>query len=140
MQRLRLEPPERTLSTHDIRVRVSDLNYGNHLGHDSLVSLLHEARVRLLAEHGMSELDLDGCRLMVADLAVQYRGEARLGQVLRVEVGCGDVGSRGCELRYRVTDRDRGTEVALARTGVVFTDRESGRVVSLPARWARVCR
>ncbi len=40
-----------------LEVRISDINYGNHLGHDSLVSLLHEARVRFLRHLGYTELN-----------------------------------------------------------------------------------
>ena len=31
--------------TVDLAVRVADLNYGNHLGYNGLVSLLHHARL-----------------------------------------------------------------------------------------------
>ena len=29
-----------------LKIRVSDLNYGGHLGNDSVLSLAHESRVR----------------------------------------------------------------------------------------------
>ena len=121
------------LFRHELAVRITDLNYGNHLGHDTLVSLLHEARAAFFRHLGFEEWDTEGCALVVVDLVVSYRAEARFGQVLEVAIGLGDVGSRSCELLYRVTDRNRGTVVALAMTGVVFLDPSTHRVVTIPA-------
>ena len=42
-----LHPDSPFISTQT--VRIADINYGNHLGHDRLVSLLHQARVEALA-------------------------------------------------------------------------------------------
>lgn len=116
-----------------LEVRVSDLNYGNHLGHDALVGLLHEARVRFFADHGMAELDLDGLAAMVVGLAVRYRGEALLGDRLRIEIAAGEVGSRAVELLYRVT-RDDDRRIAEASTTLVLFNRGESRVAPVPDR------
>jgi YbgC/YbaW family acyl-CoA thioester hydrolase len=133
MARLKIDFPDEVLYGHDVEVRISDLNYGNHLGHDTLVSLLHEARARFFRHLGHEEWDTCGLSLMVVDLAVSYRAEVLFGQVLRIEVAVGEVGSRSCELLYRVCDRDSGTTVAVAKTGVVFVDGSTRKVVTLPA-------
>jgi acyl-CoA thioesterase FadM len=117
---------------HELEVRVGDLNYGRHLGHDALISLLHQARVRFLASRGASELDTDGLGMVVADLAVRYRAEAFLGDRLRVEIGIGERSAKSCDLHYRVTNLTTERLVAEAKTGVVFVDRE-GCVARLPA-------
>jgi len=96
------------------------------------VSMLHEARATMLRTFGLSELDTDGHALRIVDLAVRYRAEAFFGDVLRVDIAADEVGSRSCALLYRVTRRDSGTEVALARTGIVFVDTGTGTVVRLP--------
>ncbi len=122
------------LFRHPIEVRVSDLNYGNHLGHDSLVSLLHEARVRYLDSLGMHESDVDGTAMVIAALAVRYRAEARLGERLSVEIAAGDLSSRMVELCYRVRSLDHDRVVADASTALVCVDPAAGRAVSVPAR------
>jgi acyl-CoA thioester hydrolase len=124
--------------THELDVRVSDLNYGNHLGHDSLISLLHEARVRFLLHFGMEERNIDGVGILLVDLAVTYRAQVFHGQVLRVDVTIGEVGARGCDLVYRVTDRDSGGVVALAKTGIVFYDYQEKKVAGIPASFRRL--
>lgn len=122
------------LFRHPIEVRVSDLNYGNHLGHDSLVSLLHEARVRYLGSLGMHESDVDGTAMVIESLAVRYRSEARLGERLSVEIAAGELSSRMVELRYRVRSLDHERVVADASTALVCVDSAAGRAVSVPVR------
>ena len=47
MERVSQEfPNAAVIHRHPLTVRVTDMNYGRHLGHDALVSLLHEARMQ----------------------------------------------------------------------------------------------
>lgn len=133
MSRLRLSPPERVVFSTDIEVRVTDLNYGKHLGHMELIGLLHQARVEFLMAHGMTELNIEGRVLVVVELAVSYRSEAFLGQHLAIDIGLAFEGSRGVQFFYGVRDRENGTLVASARTGVIFSDPENRAVVQVPA-------
>ncbi len=135
MQRVQVDYPEGTLHTETVPVRVTDLNYGNHLAHDRLVSLLHEARVGFFRAHGMEEWDIEGLGMLLVDLAVSYRREAFSGQVLLIDVAVGEIGSRGAELFYRVRNRDDGEVVALARTGIVFYDTAARKVAFTPERF-----
>lgn len=132
MPRLKLDYTAPTLHTTDIPIRVTDLNYGNHLAHDRLVSILHEARVRFFRAFGFEERNTEGRGILLVDLAVTYHREAFYGQTLRVEVAIGEAATRGCELLYRVTDAANGETVALAKTGIVFIEPASRRVVSIP--------
>ena len=43
-----------------LAVRITDLNYGNHVGNDKVLTFLHEARVRFLNSFGYSEFNLEG--------------------------------------------------------------------------------
>ena len=132
MARIRLEPPKNIVFATTLDVRVTDLNYGRHLGHMELVGLLHQARVRFLDAHGMTEMNVEGLVLIVVDLAVSYRSEAFIGQTLGIDIGLAFEGSRGVGFTYAVRNQDTGTLVALARTGVVFADPESHTVVQAP--------
>ena len=57
MPRIKLKPLNYYSFQTEITVRVTDLNYGGHLGNDKLLSLIHEARVAFLACFGFSEMD-----------------------------------------------------------------------------------
>jgi len=132
MTRQRLTFPDPPVFEHRIPVRITDLNYGNHLGHDTLVSLLHDARAAYLRTHDYAENNVEGSGLILADLAVNYRAQVRYGQTLRVEIAVEGAGSRGVDFYYRVTDADTGDTAALARTGLIFFDYDTDTVVSMP--------
>ncbi|RLE35463.1 MAG: thioesterase [Acidobacteria bacterium] len=132
MARLRLAPPENVIFTTHLDVRVTDVNYGKHLGHMELIGLLHHARAEFLAAHGMTEIDIEGRTLLVVDLAVSYRSEAFFGQTLMIDIGMVFEGSRGLEFTYGVRDQATGELVAVAQTGVVFADPEARAVVQVP--------
>ena len=132
MPRIRLKPPERVVFTTCLDIRITDLNYGKHMGHMELIGLLHQARVEFLAANGMTEMNIEGRTLIVVDLAVSYRSEAFFGQTLIIDIGMAVEGSRGVEISYAVRDQGTGELVAVAQTGVVFADPEARAVVQMP--------
>jgi acyl-CoA thioester hydrolase len=132
MPRVKLKPLDRYSFRTEIVIRVTDLNYGGHLGNDRLLSLLHEARVAFLAEHGLSEPDCGGVSLTMGDAVLVYRGEAFAGDQLRFEVAAGEPSRFGFRLFYRVTRLPAGEEIALAETGMVCYDYEEKKLCRLP--------
>ena len=50
MARIKLTLPENFNFSTNIEVRITDINYGGHLGNDSVLEIIHEARIRMLAE------------------------------------------------------------------------------------------
>ena len=87
MARVNLELPDVfTFSTH-LTVRVSDINYGNHLGNDRMISLLHEARLRYLHNYDFSEFNIGGVGLMVTDIVVSFVSESFVADRLTFKVG-----------------------------------------------------
>lgn len=133
MARVEIALPERFTFATDLTIRVSDLNYGGHLGNDRVLTLAQEVRVRWLAAHGLSELDVGGgVGIILADAAVLFRSEGRLGQRLRCELGATEVRTRSLELVIRLADAASGAEVALVKTGVLCFDYRTRKVTSLP--------
>jgi len=133
MARVEIELPETFPFSTEIPIRIDDLNYGNHLGNDSVLTLAQEARVRLLARHGWKELDVVGAGLIQVDAAIVYRAEGHYGMVLRIEVAVVDVRTRGCDFLFRLSDVASGKEVARVKTGVVFFDYAARKVIHTPA-------
>jgi acyl-CoA thioester hydrolase len=137
MARVEIELPERFGFATELEVRITDLNYGNHLGNDRVLTLAHEARARWLASLGFRELDICGVGIVIADAAVIYRQEVHYPRRLRVEVAARDLRSRGFEVVYRFSDAATGEEIALAKTGIVCFDYAARRVVHLPGPFRR---
>lgn len=132
MARIEIKMPETYLFETCLDVRISDINYGNHLGHDAFVSLLHEARIRFLKNMGYSEIDVEGKSIIISDLAVTYKSQVFHGDTLKIEIAGGDVNKYGCDLFYRVTRMENGTRVLAAKTGLVFFDYAASKVAPIP--------
>jgi acyl-CoA thioester hydrolase len=131
MARVEIELPETFLFRTEIPVRIGDINYGGHLGNDAVLAIAQEARCRFLAAHGLTELDVGGVGLVMADAAVVYRAEGRYGMVLAVELAPADVRSRGCDLFYRLTDAATGEEIARVKTGLLFFDYAARKIARM---------
>ena len=134
--RLKLPEPQQFIFTTDIAPRISDINYGNHLGHDRLITLLHEVRLRFLAKHGFSELDVDGTSIIMADLAIVYKAEVFYGEELTVDVALFDPSRAGCTFFYLVRKKSDEQEIARATTGIAFFDYKKKKITRIPPAFA----
>lgn len=135
MARVRIQLPQHFIFKTLIPVRITDLNYGRHLGHDTFLSLLHEARVQFIASLGYSEDDIEGVGILLGDLAIEYKAEVFHPDTLCVRIGYGDISPASCDFIYQVISSSTGNVVALAKTGLVFFDYRRKTVVRVPARW-----
>ena len=117
----------------ELDVRITDINYGRHVGNDALLGLLHEARLRCLAQFGFSEEDVGGVGMLMGDAVVQFKAVAFRGDRLVVELGFQDVERRTFDLVYRATRAGDGATIALAKTGMVAFDYAKNRLADLPA-------
>ncbi|MGV3538898.1 MAG: acyl-CoA thioesterase [Rufibacter sp.] len=132
MARIKIDLPEQFSFQTELPIRITDLNYGGHLGNDALLSLLHEARVRFLNAHGYSELDFGGAGLIMSDVGIVYKGEGFYGDVLTVQVQAHEFSKYGFDLAYRLANQD-GKEIAHAKTGILCFDYGARKLQSVPA-------
>ncbi|MFO8102309.1 MAG: thioesterase family protein [Dehalococcoidia bacterium] len=132
MARIKLDLPDSLPFSTEIPIRISDINYGGHLGHDAILPIAHEARIHFLASMGYNEGDIEGLTYIMSDAAIVYKSQAFHGQTLTVEVGVQDFGRTSCDFVYRLRDRETGVEIARARTGMVFFDYRAGKSVEVP--------
>ena len=136
MARVKIALPATFLFTAQLPVRITDLNYGAHLGNDALLRLLHEARVQLLAHLGTAEVDhATKLGFIMADVAVEYKAEAFYGDILAIEIGAADLNKYGFDLVYLVKNQT-GREVARAKTGMLCFDYNTRKMRLMPAELA----
>jgi acyl-CoA thioester hydrolase len=138
MARLKLDIPDRFQFYTEMAVRITDLNYGKHLGNDALLSMIHEARVRFLRHHGFPEEDVGGVGIIMTDVAILYKAECFYGDTLRIGVGVRDIGKSGCDIVYLISHKVTGKEVARAKTGIVFFDYANRKVMEVPERFSEI--
>ena len=139
MGRIKIKPLVNYPFKIEIPVRITDLNYGGHLGNDKMLSLVHEARVAFLAQHGFSELDCDGVSLILADAVLNYKAEAFAGDRLQFEVAASEPTRKGFRLFYRVSRLSDGQLIALVENGMVCYDYDKREICDLPESVLPIC-
>jgi acyl-CoA thioester hydrolase len=135
MSRVNLDLPDEFQFSTEMHVRIADVNYGGHLGNDSVLSMVHEARLRFLKHHGFTEANIDGVGIIMTDAVIVYKSEGFYGNILRVDVSVQDLSKVGCDFIFRLTNKESGSEIARAKTGVVFFDYEQKKIVSMPDKF-----
>jgi len=135
MARINIKLPGKFAYSTQIKLRISDINYGGHLAHDSILSITHEARVRFLRSFGYTEGNIEGPGLILSDAALVYKSEAFYGQTLLVEIAVTDFSKYGCDLIYKLSDKKNLKEIARAKTGIVFFDYKIREICRVPKKF-----
>ena len=137
MARIKLKATNEPLWKGKIPVRITDVNYGNHAGNDSIVSIIHEARVQWLQSLQLSEMDIGGSAIIMASLHVDYKKEIFYPETLTVEISKGDITTSGFEVYY-VFKNSAGETAVIARTDIVCFDYTSRKVVPVPESFVQI--
>lgn len=132
MARLKLILPESFLFSTTIAVRITDLNYGNHLANDKVLSILHEARMQFFQHYGYSELDFAGVSVIMGDVAIEYKNQAFYGDQLLIEISVQDFSRVSFDIAYKISTKDK--LIAKAKTGIVTFDYKNNKVVEVPEK------
>jgi acyl-CoA thioester hydrolase len=69
-----------------IKPRISDINYGGHLGHMELLGLLHEVRAQFLKSNNLNEFEIGDCALIMKKLTLYYINQAFWDNELEIRV------------------------------------------------------
>lgn len=137
MGRIHVELSDKWLFETRLQVRISDVNYGGHLGNDAVLGLVHEARVRFLRSVGCSEIDVGGAGIIMADAVIVYKSEAFAGDELRIRIGIDDVKRSAVDMLYQLVRLSDDQEIARAKTGLVFFDYQARKIARMPQRFAQ---
>lgn len=134
MQRIKIELPAQFNFTTEIPVRITDINYGGHVGNDTVLSMIHEARMQYLKHHGFTELNLGGVGVIMSDVGIQFKSELFYGEVVIASVTAGMFSKVAFDLYYKFEKKsgDNTVLVAAAKTGMVCFDYEKRKTVAVP--------
>lgn len=122
-----------------IEVRIDDINYGNHLGNDRVLSIAHEARMRFFKSLGYkSEVDFgDSLGIIVTDAAIEYVSEAFHGDLLIVKISIDDVSTRGMDIYHELVQEKSGKIVSRVKTGILFFNYQERKVGKIPGEFLK---
>ena len=133
MARIKIDTPDKFLYETTLQVRISDVNYGGHLGNDSIQSMLHEARYRFFNVLGYKdELSIEGNGIIQADVAIMYLAEAFHGDQIKISIGVRDIGRKSFDLVYVLSNVNNEKTIARAKTGLVMYDYKKGKAIGIP--------
>ena len=128
--------PGHFIATSHIPVRITDINYGNHVGNDAFVAMVHEARMLWLQQYGYTELAIEGIGLIMSDLAVEFKSESFYGDTVEINIGIGEISRVGFEFCYQLqtTRNNEPVLLAHAKTGMVCYDYSAKKVIAIPEK------
>ena len=132
MGRVKLSLPDEFCYLTVIPVRITDLNYGNHLANDKLLGIIHEARVRFFSSFNCSEMDIFGNGIIQSDSVIIYKGQAFYGDSLSIQIGVADIHKYGCDIYYKISNVYSKSIIAEAKTGILFFDYEKQKIALTP--------
>ncbi len=115
-----------------LTIRVSDLNYGGHLGNDSFLTLAHESRVQFFKSINMTERNFFGSSLIMADSIVIYKSQGFLGDEISIKISVINCRSHGFQLFYLFHRKKDGIDLAHIQTSMVFYDYKEEKIVPFP--------
>ncbi len=135
MARIKINMPDQFSFVTEIPIRITDLNYGGHVGNDTILSIIHEARVQFLKKFGYEEFNMAGVGIILSDVAIKFKDELFYGDIIKASLVAGEFSRIGFDIFYKFEKESNGvaTLVVTAKTGVVCYNYELKKIVSLPA-------
>jgi acyl-CoA thioesterase FadM len=134
MPRIKIELPEKFSFETIIPIRITDLNYGNHVGNDTILSILHEARVQWLEHFEYGELNFGGLGLIMSDAAIEFKNEIFYGEKIIASVTASEFSKFAFEVYYMLEKEspDKRILVVSAKTGMVCYDYSAKKIAAIP--------
>ena len=130
--RVKLEIPKFFHFETSLTIRVSDLNYGGHLGNDAFLALAHESRVRFFKSINMTERNFFNRSLIMSDSIVIYKSQGFLGDEINIKISVVNSRSHGFQLFYLLQKKEDSLDLAHIQTGMVFYDYNKSKIMPFP--------
>lgn len=134
MDRIKIRLPEIFRFTTEIDIRITDLNYGGHVGNDTFLGLAHEARCRFLESLGYTELHIENVSLIMSDAAIEFKKELFQGDRIKISIAAESFHKFGFDLLYlfEKMDKEEKLIVAKIKTGMMCYNYTEKKLEALP--------
>ena len=133
MNRIKIDLPEKFSFSTTMKIRITDLNYGGHVGNDTFLSLIHEARQQFLKHHGYAELEFDRFGVIMADAAIEFKAELNYGDEVEISVAATNFTRLVFDLFYKleIINASGNVLAGKAKTGMLCYDYDAKKVISI---------
>lgn len=134
MARIRIDLPQKFSFSCKIPIRITDINYGGHVGNDTILTIIHEARMQYFSQFGYTEMNFAGVAMIMSDAAIEFKNELFYGDMVIASVSTVEISSIGFDLIYKLEKvmGDSLKLVAAAKTGMICYDYSKKRIVAVP--------
>lgn len=134
MERIKINLPEKFSFSVKLKIRITDINYGGHVGNDVFLSLIHEARQQFLNYYGYSELLFEGVALIMIDAAIEFKKELVFKDEISISVAAANFIKNGFDIFYKLEllSEKETTLAGKAKTGMLCFNYEQKKIVALP--------
>lgn len=113
-----------------IKVRIGDLNYGNHVGYQNYFLFFQDARIGYLRQFNYSEMDIEGYGMIISAADCRYKKELLLDDVIEVKCRVSNITPMLFRMDYQI---DRSGELcAIGTTTNLCYDYKARQRVNLP--------
>lgn len=133
MARLEIPDPAPVIFSSKIEVCESYINAGKHVGNESYVILLNKTAEQFFENRGVHPYTVNKQVLLNTEFSVQLKSEAKLGNVLTVELGVDNFHRCGCDFIYRINDSTTGKLIARAKFSFLSFDYQAGKLADADA-------
>jgi acyl-CoA thioesterase FadM len=133
MGRIKIEFPDKFLFSTGIPVRITDMNYGGHVGNDAILSIIHEGRAQFLKQFDFTEIDCGGVSLIMSDVAIEFKHELFYGESVSMSIATGYVSKVAFDIFYKLEKKssEKMIVVALAKSGMVCFNYQLKKVTAI---------
>jgi acyl-CoA thioesterase FadM len=116
----------------DILVMVNHINYGNHLGYDSVLSIIQEVRMRFLKNLNLSEVSIENdIGYIITEANIEYKSEAFHGDELHAKMYIQSINTRSMEIYCILENAKNSKKVALCTTKHLFFNYKTRKVSNI---------
>ena len=121
MGRIKIDLPDNFLFSTGIPVRITEVNYGGHVGNDAILSIIHEGRTQFLKQFDFTEMDCGGVSLIMSDVAIEFKRELFYGETVLISIATGYVSKVAFDMFYKLEKKssEKNVLVAVAKSGMV---------------------
>jgi YbgC/YbaW family acyl-CoA thioester hydrolase len=134
MERVKINMPGNFNFSTNIKIRITDLNYGGHVGNDSFLSLIHEARQQFLNYFGYAELQFQNVSLIMADASIEFKKELNYGDEVKISVAASGFDKYGFDLFYKIEiiNNENFVLAAKAKTSMLCYNYQTKKIMAVP--------
>ena len=121
-------------------VRITDINYGMHLGHIATAGIFHNARVLFMTTNGFEDMNIDGVGLILLNSQYSFKSEATFNTNLLVNVAVDNISKLKFNFIYQALNHNTGVVISEGREEFSCFDYTKRKITRIPARFLEFCK